>query len=141
MAQSPYGPAPYGQHATDPAPVSPPAGPYGPANTIITTPYMGQSFQFNGGAASYFGMSVAVICVTVFTLGICYPWAVKMRYAWRANHTLVNGRQLRFTGTATGLFGNWIKWALLCIITIGIYAFWVGPRLTKWIVEHQEFVA
>lgn len=31
----------------------------------------------------------------------------------------------------------WIKWLLLTIITIGIYSFWVYPRLQKWITEHQ----
>ncbi len=38
-----------------------------------------------------------------------------------------------------GLFGNWIKWLLLTMITFGIYSFWVVPRLTKWRVEHQAF--
>ncbi|WP_243841944.1 DUF898 family protein [Salinibacterium sp. ZJ77] len=28
-----------------------------------------------------------------------------------------------FTGSATGLFGHWIKWLLLSIITLGIYDF------------------
>jgi uncharacterized membrane protein YjgN (DUF898 family) len=32
----------------------------------------------------------------------------------------------------------WIRWFMLCIITLGIYSFWVYPRLQKWIVEHQE---
>ena len=44
-----------------------------------------------------------------------------------------------FTGTGIGLFGNWIKWWFLSIITLGIYLFWVVPRLTKWQVEHQAF--
>ena len=77
--------------------------------------------------------------ITVFTLGICYPWAVVMTYRWQAKHTYLNGRRLRFTGTAPGLFGHWIKWFLLIIVTLGIYSFWVWPKLTKWIVEHQEY--
>ena len=60
------------------------------------------------------------------------------QYRWRANHTTVNGAQMRFTGSAAGLFGHWIKWLLLSIITAGIYSFWVVPRMTKWIVEHQQ---
>ncbi len=96
-------------------------------------------FAFDGGAGTYLGTAIAGFFVTVFTLGICYPWAVVMRYRWRTKHTYINGHRLRFTGSAIGLFGNWIKWWLLCIITIGVYIFWVVPRLTKWIVEHQEF--
>jgi hypothetical protein len=30
------------------------------------------------------------------------------------------GYQLVFTGSATGLLGNWLKWLFLSIITIGI---------------------
>ena len=61
-----------------------------------------------------------------------------MRYKWRAQHTLIYGNRVTFTGRAAGLFGNWIKWLFLCIITIGIYSFWVVPRITKWVVEHQH---
>jgi uncharacterized membrane protein YjgN (DUF898 family) len=37
------------------------------------------------------------------------------------------------------LFGLWIKWFLLTIITLGIYLFWVRPRIQKWIVENTDF--
>jgi len=93
---------------------------------------------FDGGAATWFGIQLGGLLITVLTLGICYPWAVVMTYRWKTKHTYINGQRLRFTGTAPRLFGMWIKWFLLCIITIGIYSFWVYPRLTKWIVEHQE---
>lgn len=95
-------------------------------------------FTFDGGAATWFGVQIAGVLVTVLTLGICYPWAVVMTYRWKCKHTYLNGQRMRFTGSAPGLFGHWIKWFLLCIITLGIYSFWVYPRLTRWIVEHQE---
>lgn len=44
-----------------------------------------------------------------------------------------------FLGSGTSLFLNWLKWWILMIITIGIYSFWVVPRLTKWIVENTDF--
>jgi hypothetical protein len=25
------------------------------------------------------------------------------------------------------------------IITLGIYALWVGPRMMKWVVEHTDY--
>jgi len=37
------------------------------------------------------------------------------------------------------LFGQWLLWLLLCIVTIGIYGFWVAPRLARWITEHQTY--
>ncbi len=98
-------------------------------------------FRFDGGAATWVGVQLGGFFVTLFTLGICYPWAVVMTYRWKSKHTYLNGRQLRFTGNAWSLFGQWIKWLFLSIITVGIYTFWVYPRLTRWIVEHQEYAS
>ena len=96
-------------------------------------------FQFDGGAGSFLLVGILSFLLTVFTLGLATPWAVVMRYRWRTGHTIIDGRRLRFTGTGIGLFGNWIKWWLLCIVTIGIYLFWLVPRLTKWVTENQDF--
>jgi uncharacterized membrane protein YjgN (DUF898 family) len=54
-------------------------------------------------------------------------------------HTVINGQRLFFDGTATQLFGNWIKWLLLMIVTLGIYGFWVGIAMKKWEVKHTHF--
>ncbi|MDR1441450.1 MAG: DUF898 family protein [Bifidobacteriaceae bacterium] len=95
-------------------------------------------FGFDGGAATWIGVQILGVVVTVVTLGLGFPWAVVMVYRWKAKHTIVNGYRLRFTGTAMGLFGKWILWLVLLIITCGIYILWLYPHLTKWIVEHQE---
>ena len=102
---------------------------------------MGKSnaFTFDGGAGTYVGTAILAFLITVFTLGICTPFAVVLRQRWRAKHTYVNGHRLVFVGSAWALFGNWIKWLLLIIVTLGIYSFWVVPRLTKWVVENTDF--
>lgn len=43
-----------------------------------------------------------------------------------------------FDGTAMQLFGHWIKWLLLTIITLGIYGFWLNIRLQQWITKHTH---
>jgi uncharacterized membrane protein YjgN (DUF898 family) len=98
-----------------------------------------QESRFEGGLLSLIGWSILGFLVTVFTLGICYPWSLVMLYRWRIEHTVIDGRRLKFHGTAIGLFGNWIKWWLLCIITIGIYSFWLGIKLEQWRVKHTHF--
>ena len=97
-----------------------------------------KNFKFDGGAGTYLGTAILAFLVTVFTVGICYPFALVLIQRWKAKHTLLNGHRLVFTGSAWGLFGNWIKWFLLSVITLGIYLFWVQPRLQKWIVEHTD---
>ena len=101
---------------------------------------MKEESYFDGGLLQLIGWSVLGFVITVFSFGILYPWAVVMVYGWRINHTVINGRRLQFSGTAMGLFGNWIKWLLLMIITLGIYSFWVGIALEKWRVKHTCFV-
>lgn len=96
-------------------------------------------FTFDGGAGSYFGVGLLGALLCLVTLGIAAPWAICMTYRWRTQHTLIDGRRLKFTGTGAGLFGNWIKWLALSIVTLGVYMLWVIPRLTKWTTEHQTF--
>jgi uncharacterized membrane protein YjgN (DUF898 family) len=101
----------------------------------------GRQFAFDGGAATYVGTGILSVLITVFTLGICYPFALVLRERWRAKHSYIDGHQLQFTGSAWSLFGNWIKWFALIVITLGIYGFWVGPRIARWRWEHTGFAA
>ena len=94
---------------------------------------------FDGGLLQLTGWKLLGFLITICTLGICYPWAFCMIYSWEVSHTVINGKRLKFTGTAVGLFGNWIKWLLLTFITCGIYSFWLVIALKKWKVKHTEF--
>jgi uncharacterized membrane protein YjgN (DUF898 family) len=94
---------------------------------------------FDGGLLELIGWSILGSLITFFTFGICYPWALCMVYGWKINHTIIEGKRLHFTGTATDLFGNWFKWFLLCLITFGIYGFWLGIALEKWKVKNTIF--
>ena len=120
---------------TWPAPTSVAVGP----TVVVNTGRPEASFRFDGGAGSYLLVGIGATLLTLCTLGLALPWAICMQYRWRTEHTVINGRRLRFTGTGGGLFGNWIKWWLLSLVTLGIYVFWVVPRLTKWITENQDF--
>lgn len=96
-------------------------------------------FSFDGGAATYVGTAILGILITTFTLGICYPFAVVLTERWRCKHTFIDGQPLVFTGSAVGLFGRWLLWLLLIFITLGIYAFWVVPRLQEWKTVNTNF--
>lgn len=98
------------------------------------------SSYFDGGLLQLIGWYIVGWFITLITFGICYPWALCMVYGWRINHTVIEGKRLRFTGSAVGLFGNWIKWFLLTLITCGIYGFWVKIALEKWKVKNTIFI-
>ena len=96
-------------------------------------------FKFTGGAANYFGTSLLAFLITVFTLGICYPFALVLMERWKAKHATISNKKVVFTGTGLGLFGLWLKWFFLTLITLGIYSFWVGPQIQKWKWENLAF--
>lgn len=98
----------------------------------------GRSY-FDGGLLQLLGWSVLGFIITLFTLGVCFPWAICMIYNWEVKHTVIDGKRLKFTGTAIGLFGLWIKWLLLLIITFGIYSFWISISLKRWRIKHTTF--
>jgi len=95
---------------------------------------------FDGGLLQLIGWKILGALITLLRFGICYPWALCMLYSWETKHTVINGKRLKFNGTAVGLFGNWIKWWILTLITCGIYSFWLNIALKKWKIKHTEFV-
>lgn len=94
---------------------------------------------FDGGLLQLIGWRLLGLLVTLFTLGICYPWAVCMVYRWETRHTVIDGHRLEFDGTALGLFGLWLKWWVLCLVTCGVYGFWVCISIRKWKAKHTHF--
>lgn len=94
---------------------------------------------FDRGLLSYIVYSILAYCLTFISFGILYPWALCILYGWKVNHTVVEGKRLKFNGTAMGLFGNWIKWFLLVIVTFGIYFFWLNIKLEQWKVKNTSF--
>lgn len=86
---------------------------------------------FDGGLLQLIGYRLLGLVITIVSFGILTPIAICLVYNWETKHTVIEGRRLRFDGTAIGLFGSWIKWLLLTIITIGIYNFWLTIALKK----------
>jgi len=105
----------------------------------ITVNVNTQQSYFDGGLFQLIGWSILGWLITTITFGICFPWALCMTYGWKINHTVIEGKRLKFNGKAIGLFGNWIKWLFFCIITLGIYGFWLGIALENWKVENTTF--
>lgn len=99
----------------------------------------GRESFFDGGLFHLIFLSIFGFLVTIFSLGLLYPWVLCRIYGWKINHTVIEGRRLKFKGSAVGLFGNWIKWLLLTFITLGIYGFWVKIKLEDWKIKNTYF--
>ena len=71
---------------------------------------MKNNSYFDGGLLQLIGWKLLGGLVTTITLGICYPWAVCMVYNWETKHTVIEGRRLKFTGTASCFLWP-LRWA------------------------------
>jgi len=98
-----------------------------------------QESYFDGKLLQYIGWCLLGGLVTAVTLGICYPFAVCFVESWKAKHTVIEGKRLKFDGNGGQLIGKWICWILLCIITLGIYSLWIPIKLEAWKVKHTFF--
>ena len=95
---------------------------------------------FTGGLLGLIGVKLWQIILKAVTLGLGAPWAICSKERWIAKNTYIDGRQLYFDGTGGQLFGNYIKWYLLTLITFGIYGFWLDIKMKQWIVKHTHFL-
>ena len=81
--------------------------------------------RFEGSLLGLIGVNILAWVISVLTFGIATPWAMCIKYKWQINNTVIEGRRLKFIGTGSSLFMNYIKWWILTIITFGIYGFWL----------------
>lgn len=91
---------------------------------------------WDGGVLETIVNSIVASLIISISCGIATPWAICYMMKFVIEHTVINGKRLSFDGTGGQLFGNWIKWFLLTVVTCGIYSFWVTPRLYKWVASH-----
>lgn len=93
---------------------------------------------FDGGLLGLVGVNIVVFFVSLLTIGLAWPALQCFKLRWVYRHTVVGGYRLRFTGTGMQLFGKYILWVLLTIITVTIYAWWLPIKYRKWEVSHLE---
>ena len=113
------------------APVNP--RPVPPVSSIIN------NSTWDGSVLDTVVNSIVASLIMGLTCGIATPWAICYMMKFVIGHAVIEGKRLRFVGNGGSLFGNWIKWMLLTMITCGIYGFWVTPRMYKWVVSNIEF--
>lgn len=71
----------------------------------------GKSY-FDGTTLQLIGWRFLGALVSLITFGLCMPLAYTMIYKWEATHTYIEGRRLKFDGSALQLFGKFIIWFL-----------------------------
>lgn len=102
-------------------------------------PACGDRTKVSGWDGSVFDTFVNGLIASLIiscTCGIATPWAICYMMKFVVGHATIDGKKLSFDGDGVQLFGLWIKWWFLCLITCGIYSLWVTPELYKWACKH-----
>lgn len=96
--------------------------------------------EFTGGVLANFGRNFVVCFVSLITLGLAYPAMYCWKHRWEAENTYIDGRRLEFDGRGLQLFGSWLLWIVLTIVTLGIYGILCLPlNMQRWFAKHTHF--
>lgn len=96
--------------------------------------------EFTGGAFANFGVNFVVTLVSLITIGLAFPAMTCWRLRWKAKHTFIEGRQLVFDGTGAQLFGKYLLWLLLSVVTLGLYLIFAAQlKYVAWETKHTHF--
>jgi len=101
---------------------------------------------FDGGFWELVGWSLLGLLVWTITVGIALPWIYCWFARWRTNHTVIDGKRLRFNGTGGSLFAHyilrgWLLGLILNPLTLGLYLFYyLFVSLKKWEIKNTSLV-
>lgn len=134
---------PVGGNAVPPVPPMPPAPPMPAGGGAIPQSFGApmtdwRSSRFEGSTAAHFGMTLVIGLLSALSLGFAVPALKCWFLRWKYRNTVIGGYRLKFNGTGGQLFGKWILWSLLCIVTVGIYTIWMPVKLLEWETKHVE---
>lgn len=124
-----------------PVPVAPAATPEPAAPAPGMPPETATSYpsEFKGGALANLFLSFFVVLFSLVTLGLLYPALMCAYMRWETNRVYMNGRKLEFDGHAAQLYGKFLLWLFLSLITFGIYLLLRMPlNLQRWKISHTH---
>lgn len=101
-----------------------------PINNDFTVSY------FDGKMLDLLGWNVLRIMLTIVTAGLGSSWGECLFLKYKLNHTVLNGKRLKFIGDGSELFVEQFKWNFLTLVTFGIYLFWRPVRKKEWIISN-----
>jgi len=96
--------------------------------------------KFSGKVIQIFLFCIWAPILFTISIGLASPFIICTVIRWICNNSTISGKRFTFNGTAGGLFGRWIIWYLLTLVTIGVYGFWSTRNQIRWVIENLEIV-
>ena len=79
--------------------------------------------------------------LNIISFGLLFTFTTCFKLKWINRHSIINRKKLAFTGGALGLFGKYLLWVFLTIITFGIYGLWLPIKMLKWQTKNTHIKA
>ena len=93
---------------------------------------------FDGKTIQLIGVNIICNIITTLSLGLLFPFTVCYKRKWICKHTIINRKKLLFYGNGFSLFGKYLLWLFLTIITLGIYGLWLPIKMLKWQTKYTR---
>jgi uncharacterized membrane protein YjgN (DUF898 family) len=94
---------------------------------------------FDGKIFELWGHIFLRTFMTTLSAGVLAPIGKCLYKRYVINHTVYNGKRLKFEGDPIDLFCQYFKWNFLRVITFGIYSFWIPANYKEWELSHIHF--
>ncbi len=93
---------------------------------------------FDGYLIQKIGLEILCGLVNVVTLFIAFPATICWKQKWLCKHTVYDGKRLSFDGNGMQLFGKWLLWLFLSVITFGVYLIFLPNKIEAWKAKHTH---
>ena len=100
------------------------------------------AFHYRGHGLEILGLVIIGAILCFFTLGLYLPWYVNNLIRYVAEHaepSQASGgsfSKIHYSGTGAGLFGRFVVWWLLTVVTLGLYSPWAFSSFYGYIVDN-----
>lgn len=108
-------------------------------HTHVKGEYQQLGGTFDGNLAVWFFIRLGCFLLNVCTLFLLKPFTYCWKRGWYIRHCVYDGRRMVFDGKGAQLFGTYIKWFLLSIVTLGVYyLLWMSLNMKRWETKHTH---
>ena len=70
--------------------------------------------------------------LTTITFSLAHSWVYASATKWKSTDVFIEWKRLGFYGLTIPLFGKFIAWWLLCMVTVNLYSIWIYKYIVRW---------
>lgn len=100
--------------------------------------YKREESYFDGNTFQLVGINIMCAFLNIVSLFLLYPFTQCIKLRWIAKHCVISRKKVVFEGSALGLYGKYLLWLFLTVITFGIYGLWLNLKLISWKVSKSR---